>query len=95
MTAPYFHDGYAEMLDDVLAHYARAGSVIEDGPFAGEGARNPHKDGMIVGFDASDDEITDIIAFLHSLTDESSLTNPAYSDPWLDDHLVRIDRVMP
>lgn len=95
VTAPYFHDGSADTLEEVLAHYARAGRVIEDGPFAGDGAQNPHKDGMIVGFEASDSEIADLIAFLHSLTDETFLTNPAFSDPWPDGHPASIDRVMP
>ena len=95
VTAPYFHDGSAETLEEVLAHYARAGRVIEDGPFAGDGAQNPHKDGMIVGFEASESEIADIIAFLHSLTDETFLSNPAFSDPWPDGHPARIERVMP
>lgn len=95
VTGPYFHDGSAQTLEDVLAHYARAGRTIEDGPYAGDGARNPHKDGMIVGFDASAGEIADIIAFLHSLTDETFLTNPAYADPWPDGHPASIERVMP
>lgn len=95
VTAPYFHDGSAETLEEVLAHYARAGRVIEDGPFAGDGAQNPHKDGMIVGFKATEAEIDDLIAFLNSLTDESFLTNPALSDPWPDGHPASVDRVMP
>jgi len=69
--------------------------LIENGRFAGDGARNPHKDGMIVGFDALDTEIAEIIAFLNSLTDESFLTNPAYSDPWPEGHPASVDRVMP
>lgn len=95
VTAPYFHDGSAESLEDVLAHYQRAGRLIEDGPHAGDGARNPHKDGMVVGFKASEQEIADIIAFLESLTDEGFLTNPAYRDPWPDDHPATVNRMMP
>lgn len=95
VTAPYFHDGSAETLEEVLAHYARAGREITDGPYAGDGARNPHKDGMIVGFAASESEIADIIAFLKSLTDERFLTNPAYGDPWPQGHPATVDRVMP
>nr|WP_276612544.1 methanobactin export MATE transporter MbnM [Pseudorhodobacter turbinis] len=95
VTAPYFHDGSVATLKEVLAHYARAGRKIEEGPFAGDGAQNPHKDGMIIGFEASDDEIADIIAFLHSLTDGTFLTNPAYSDPWPENHPASIDRITP
>lgn len=95
VTAPYFHDGSAETLEDVLAHYARAGRMIEEGPYAGDGSQNPHKDGLIVGFEATNAEIADLIAFLNSLTDESFLTNPAFSDPWPNGHPASVDRVMP
>ena len=82
LTAPYFHDGSAATLRDVLAHYAAGGRTIKNGPYAGDGSKNPHKDGMIVGFNATESEIDDLIAFLESLTDETFLKNPAYSDPW-------------
>lgn len=95
VTAPYFHDGSAETLDEVLDHYARAGREITEGAYAGDGALNPHKDGLIVGFGASAQERADIIAFLESLTDEGFLTNPAYSDPWPEGHPASRDRVMP
>lgn len=95
VTAPYFHDGSAATLEDVLEHYANGGRVIEDGPYAGDGSKNPYKDTMIVGFRASDQEIADIIAFLNSLTDEGFLTNPAYSDPWPEGHPASVNRVMP
>lgn len=95
VTAPYFHDGSAATLEDVLEHYANGGRVIEDGPYAGDGSKNPYKDTMIVGFRASDQEIADIIAFLNSLTDEGFLTNPDYSDPWPEGHPASVNRVMP
>ena len=95
VTAPYFHDGSAETLRDVLDHYAAGGRRIADGPYAGDGSQNPHKDGMLVGFTASDDEIADIIAFLESLTDEGFLTNPVYADPWPEGHPAVSERVEP
>lgn len=95
VTAPYFHDGSADTLEEVLDHYARAGRQITEGPRAGDGAKNPHKDGMIVGFQASAAEIADIIAFLESLTDKGFLANPAHADPWPEDHPARSDRIMP
>lgn len=95
VTAPYFHDGSAATLEDVLDHYANAGRVIAEGPYAGDGSKNPYKDTMIVGFKASDQEIADIIAFLNSLTDETFLTNPDYADPWPEGHAASINRVMP
>lgn len=95
LTAPYFHDGSASTLREVIEHYAAGGRTIEDGPHAGVGAANPHKDGMIVGFNATEQEIDDLIAFLESLTDEDFLSDPAYSDPWPDGHPAVIDRIMP
>jgi len=95
VTGPYFHDGSAETLEEVLAHYARGGREITEGPHAGDGAQNPHKDGMIVGFKASEQEIAELIAFLESLTDEGFLTNPVYADPWPAGHPASVERVMP
>jgi cytochrome c peroxidase len=82
VTAPYMHDGSIATLREVLDHYARGGRLIEKGPHAGDGSLNPLKSGLIRGFDATDEEIDDVIAFLESLTDETFLTNPAFSDPF-------------
>lgn len=82
VTAPYMHDGSIETLEDVIRHYAAAGRTITDGPHAGVGSENPQLDGFMVGFYASDADIADLVAFLESLSDDSLLTNPAYSDPW-------------
>lgn len=95
VTAPYFHDGSAETLREVIEHYAAGGRTIADGPHAGIGSKNPNKDGLIVGFKASDKEIDDLIAFLESLTDQEFLTNPAYSDPWPEGHPASVNRVTP
>jgi cytochrome c peroxidase len=37
ITAPYFHDGSAATLDDVLDHYQAGGRTITSGPYAGDG----------------------------------------------------------
>ncbi len=82
VTAPYMHDGSIATLREVLAHYARGGRLIEDGPNAGDGSLNPLKSGLIRGFDATDQEIDDVIAFLESLTDQTFIENAAFSDPF-------------
>ena len=82
VTAPYFHDGSAPTLDDVLDHYAAAGRTIATGPNAGVGSANPFKDQLIIGFTLSDDERADMHAFFESLTDETFLTDPQLADPW-------------
>lgn len=95
LTAPYFHDGSAATLADVLDHYRKGGRTVASGRHAGIGADSPLRDGMIAGNTATDAEIADIIAFLESLTDEVFLTNPAYSDPWPADHPAVASRVLP
>ncbi len=85
LTAPYMHDGSIETLEEVLDHYARGGRLIEDGPNAGDGALNPNKSPLVSGFAMTEQEKADLIAFLNALTDESLLTNPAFSDPFAED----------
>ena len=82
LTAPYFHDGTAETLEDVLAHYERGGRLIEDGENAGDGRDNPLKSTFLTGFIVTDQEREDVLAFLRALTDEAFVTDPALSDPY-------------
>ncbi|WP_068306729.1 methanobactin export MATE transporter MbnM [Pararhodobacter sp. CCB-MM2] len=95
VTAPYMHDGSIATLREVLDHYAAGGRTIPEGPHAGIGSQNPHLDPLIVGFRASDAEISDLIAFLESLTDQSFLSDPAFADPWPDGHPAMAQRQMP
>ena len=82
VTAPYMHDGSVTSLDDVLRSYSRGGRIVHAGPSKGDGARNPHKDPLIVWPRLSEREISDLKAFLASLTDQSFLTDPRHSNPW-------------
>lgn len=82
LTAPYMHDGSLATLEDVIAHYARGGTLTAGGPNAGDGKFNPLKSGLVQGFDATEQEIEDVIAFLNSLTDTSLTLNPNLSDPF-------------
>lgn len=82
LTAPYMHDGSIETLEEVIRHYERGGRLIEDGPYAGDGFDNPNKNSFLQGFVLSEKERQDLLAFLNALTDESLLSNPAYSDPF-------------
>ena len=84
VTAPYMHDGSAPTLHDVIAHYERGGRLIEEGANAGDGRLSPYKSEFVVGFQLSDMERADLIAFLESLTDESVLTDKRLSNPFLD-----------
>jgi cytochrome c peroxidase len=82
VTAPYMHDGSIATLEEVLDHYARGGRLIESGPNAGDGKDNPNKSALLNGFVISEQEKQDLLAFLHALTDDDLMNNPAYSDPF-------------
>lgn len=72
-SAPYMHDGSLATLSDVIDVYAKGGR--------GEGVNSPLKSPFVKGFVLSSEEKQDLIAFLHSLTDEAFLTNPAFAPP--------------
>jgi len=82
LTAPYMHDGSIATLEGVVRHYMAGGRVIEEGALAGDGRRNPQKNGLVSGFQITDEEIADLIAFLESLTDEHFITNPQFANPY-------------
>jgi cytochrome c peroxidase len=84
LTAPYMHDGSVATLDEVIDHYAAGGRTIGTGPLAGDGSENPFKSDFIVGFTITTEERADLIAFLESLTDQTFVTDPKLSDPWLE-----------
>ncbi len=82
VTAPYFHDGSARTLEEVIDVYAAGGRRIERGPERGDGRRNPFKSPLLEGFTLTDTERDDLVAFLHALTDPVFLTDPRHADPF-------------
>jgi cytochrome c peroxidase len=82
LTAPYMHDGSLKTLDEVIDFYSKGGRVIEKGENAGDGRTNPFKSGFVAGFELSAQERADLKAFLLSLTDESFVTDPRFSNPF-------------
>ncbi|PUA27224.1 MAG: di-heme enzyme [Cellvibrio sp. 79] len=82
VTAPYMHDGSIATLADVVRTYAAGGRNIIEGENIGDGRRNPYKDSFIAGFEISEEEIADVIAFLNSLTDEQLLIDDRYGNPF-------------
>lgn len=82
ITAPYMHDGSISNLEEVIDHYRNGGRTIVDGPYAGDGSRNPYKSVFVRPFEIAPDEREDLIAFLHALTDESVLRNTEFSNPF-------------
>ena len=81
VTAPYMHDGSVSTLDDAISHYARGGRLLEEGAYAGDGRRNPFKSEFVRGFELSDDERQMLLAFLDTLSDETILADPRFSNP--------------
>ena len=82
VTAPYMHDGSVATLEEAIAHYARGGREITQGPNKGLGWMSPLKSEFVHGFSLTEQEKADLLAFLHSLTDAPFLTDPRLSDPW-------------
>ncbi|MEM6731210.1 MAG: di-heme enzyme, partial [Myxococcota bacterium] len=82
VTGPYMHDGSIETLDEVIRTYEAGGRVIESGELAGDGRASPFKSGFVQGFTLTDQERSDLIAFLESLTDEAFLTDPRFQNPF-------------
>jgi cytochrome c peroxidase len=69
LTAPYMHDGRFATLEEVIDSYAAGGHGVEN------------EDPNITGFPITERQKRALIAFLHTLTDESLLTDERFSDP--------------
>ena len=73
-TAPYFHDGSAASLEEVIHIYSQGGR--------GEGKSNPRKNPLLGGFVLNKEEQRDLIQFLLSLSDSSFCQKKAFSNPF-------------
>jgi cytochrome c peroxidase len=71
LTAPYMHDGSMATLEEVIDHYAAGGKVDQ-----------PNKTHVIRPFSMTEGDKRDLIEFLKSLTDEESIRDPRWSNPW-------------
>lgn len=69
VTAPYMHDGSIPTLEGAIEHYATGGM------------KSPFKSPRLKGFELSEQEVSDLVAFLNSLTDNEFLSNPALAAP--------------
>ncbi len=88
-TAPYFHDGSAATVDEVIAVYEEGGRNVLKGQVKGDGRKNPYKHPLVSGFKLNSQERKDLVSFLLSLSDSSVLKNPAYANPFSDDETKR------
>ena len=72
------HDGSIPTLEAVIKdHYALAGRAAKSGK-----GPSPMRSSLIAGFEITPQEVSDVVAFLNSLTDETFIQNPRHSDPW-------------
>jgi cytochrome c peroxidase len=69
LTAPYMHNGAFATLEEVVEFYAKGGG-------RDDGVEN--MDIHVLGFDLTDQEKADLVAFMYALTDESNL--PEFPD---------------
>lgn len=81
-TAPYFHDGSAETLEDALDVFEKGGRVITQGIYTGDGRKHVNKNQQISGYTLSKEEKLQLVNFLLSLDDSTILTNPRFNDPF-------------
>jgi cytochrome c peroxidase len=72
LTAPYMHNGAFDTLEEVVDFYAKGGG-------RDEGVENV--DIHVIGFDLTDQEKADLVAFMYALTDESNLPEIPTSVP--------------
>lgn len=75
VSGPYMHDGRFATIDDVLDHYrygVQAGATTDVDLLNDDGK---------YGITLSDQEVADIKAFLHTLTDTKFLQNTAFKNP--------------
>lgn len=83
VTGPYMHDGRFKTLEDVMTHYNSGIKVSETlSPLILEADNDKGNPDQTRGLNMSDDEVSAIVAFLHTLTDQEFLTNPKFSNPF-------------
>lgn len=81
-TAPYFHDGTVQTLQEIIDIYSRGGRYWAGTLFAGDGSKNLNKNPDIRPFNLTPQEEIDLTNFLMSLNDSSLLINPQYANPF-------------
>jgi len=66
VTAPYMHNGSISTLEEVVEHFNNGG------------AGHPNQSEWVKPLDLSEQDRADLVNFMHSLTDEAFLMNPAF-----------------
>lgn len=79
LTAPYMHDGRFATLEEVVEHY---NSGIQDHPTLNIPLTQDELGITPVRFNLTEQEKTDLVNFLKSLTDNEIINDPKFSDPF-------------
>lgn len=82
LSAPYMHDGSISTIEAVIDFYANGGRYIRQGKLKGDGSKNPFKSNFVKGFELTEQEKQDLIAFLGALTDKEFINNPMLANPF-------------
>ncbi len=69
-TAPYMHDGRFTTLSEVIDHYSSGGKT------------SPTKSEFLYPLHFTESQKADLLAFLLTLTDSTTLTNPEFQNPF-------------
>lgn len=80
LTAPYMHDGRFKTLEEVVDHY---NEHLQQSPALSPFLQHNSNTRNGKDLELSKQEKTDLIAFLHLLTDSSFVTDQRFSDPFL------------
>jgi len=84
LSGPYMHDGRFETLEEVINFYSEELLPHDNSTFM---SAPEYEDTAILplqtGFDFDEFEKEDLLAFLHTLTDEEMVVNPMFSDPFV------------
>lgn len=78
LTAPYMHDGRFKTLEDVIEHYSLH---INNSANLDENLKEENGQAIRLNINANDKSA--IVAFLNSLTDNSMISDPKFSDPFI------------
>lgn len=76
LTPPYMHDGRFQTLEEVIDHYNHG---AKNSPTVHHSMHHNLERG---GLQLTEQNKTDIVAFLHTLTDETLLTDERYASPF-------------
>jgi cytochrome c peroxidase len=82
LTAPYMHDGRFKTLEQVINHYSSGVHPHENVAIAFNEVEIEGENTKTSGFQLTDRQKSALVVFLKTLTDNSFITDPRFSDPF-------------